>query len=54
MKEKYIIRGYVKNSVMVLESKAVGKEQASRYAKYMLEIPEVYKVEIELKEDQDC
>ena len=54
MKEKYIIRGYLKYSAMMLESKAVGKEQASKFAKYMLEIPEVYKVEIELKEDQDC
>ena len=53
--KKYLVIGYVENSMMMYESKAKSASQASRFATYMLELPNVYKVEIKkLKEEQDC
>lgn len=43
---KYLIRGYIHYSNQVLESQADNLEQAQRYAGFMLELNNCYKVEI--------
>ena len=60
--KKYKIIGYIKNSMMNFESTANTKKQAAQFGAMMLDLENVYKVEIKeetiseviTKEEKDC